>query len=141
MCADLTLHAGDLVLPISLDFPEPLAEEADARIIGELDGITAPLVAISIPNRAYVGWFEELLPDLAGLTTRQELKNKATPHYRRAARERDPHWYIVDDRAKDAARFEKVEELYQRLEALLKHPLPGAIIFYKEVCSRKVKAS
>lgn len=140
MCADLVLHSKDLVLSISLDFPEPIQDESDGRIIGELDGVVAPLVAISVPNRAYVGWFTELLPSLAGTTTEQEFRERATPHYLRAARGQEPHWYVIEEEGKDCAQFQNVEDLYSRLEEMIRRPLVGAINFYEEMCHRKANA-
>ena len=62
--ARLTFSGGTLVMPISLHYTGVFDDSDDSvRVNGCLDGKTGPLVAWSIPDRAYLGWVSEMIPN------------------------------------------------------------------------------
>jgi len=128
-------------MPIALDYNGELhltsdEEKADMNVIidGSLDGTeaTGPMVALSIPDKAYLGWINEMIPPL-------EDQQGIRIHWKRSrissgglANARQSVWEVKGQR-RERAEVKDWEELTQRMHDMYREQRPGSVLFFEEV--------
>lgn len=104
------------------------ADEA-VEINGYLDGNTGPLVALCIPDKAYLGWVADMIP----LMDQWEDVREA---YRRASGDNNlrptPVWKVLGKRREDAE-MRDWDALLDRLYSMYQERRLGSVVFFSTV--------
>ena len=126
-----TLPKRALVMPISLDYTGVGYKSDDAvRINGHLDGETGPLVALCIPDKAYLGWVSEMIP-----IEKKDLKEnfwRAASGMGGIVDGKMPTYRVTEER-RAAAEMADWDALVSRLHAMYDEERPGSVVFLEKV--------
>lgn len=100
----------------------------DARVDEEAVRATMPIVGISIPGQAFVGWIAELIPQ-RGSQAEHHKGNRELPGQ-----------FSLSKSSRDMHRVKNVQQMFDRLALMYASPAEGGIVFYKQIREKKVVA-
>lgn len=117
------LHDRALVMPIHLEYP--IRPDAQIRINGNLDGIHGPLVALLIPDYAYLGWIADMTSEKEKMKPDDYLV--PPPHL---VKKTEPAYVVREEKASMMGDWSAI---VRQLESMYREPGTGGVMFLWKV--------